>query len=495
MMMQSAATTPVAVTAAIDGPTFLDEYDCNLGDAKRTQRLKKIAAVMMEHPEESYPTLFEDEADLEGAYRFFNNTKIDFGQVISGHQAATLERASHYDEVLVLHDTTTFSWQRNDTMRWGLSELNKQSQGFYFHPSLVMTSDGLKCPLGYLTSEVYVMEKDMEHANFEEKKFWKDSFGLLDCKQTRWISGVQKSEALLDGKTSAIHVMDREGDDYAIFDAFLAHGWRFVIRLTHDREILSASGNKKEGYISDALKKAPVVATCCFNVTERIAGQKRPDEKKKHPPRKARQVTAEIRAQCIRMPCPRTKDKNDVNFDHLEVHVVEVKEINGPVGESPIHWMLVTTESIADIDAIFRIINIYRTRWGIEEYFKAIKTGCGYQKRQHDSAQSLLIALAVALPIAFRLLYLRHMERHEPEADALLVISKIQLDILRAHDDRLKRKRKFTVAIVLAAIAKLGGHRKQNGPPGWQTIGRGLEKLLAMEIGWNLAMLQGRDLS
>ena len=45
-------------------------------------------------------------------------------------------------------------------------------------------------------------------------------------------------------------------------------------------------------------------------------------------------------------------------------------------------------------------VDTYRSRWIIEAFFKAIGTGCGYNKRQLDSAQHLLFALALTLPVA-----------------------------------------------------------------------------------------------
>jgi hypothetical protein len=33
-------------------------------------------------------------------------------------------------------------------------------------------------------------------------------------------------------------------------------------------------------------------------------------------------------------------------------------------------------------------------------------------------------------------------------------------------------------------LAKLGGHLRSNEPPGWMVLGRGFERLLAIEIGW-----------
>jgi len=36
----------------------------------------------------------------------------------------------------------------------------------------------------------------------------------------------------------------------------------------------------------------------------------------------------------------------------------------------------------------------------------------------------------------------------------------------------------------MLAIAALGGHIKYNGPPGWQTLGAGMDYLLVAELGW-----------
>lgn len=35
------------------------------------------------------------------------------------------------------------------------------------------------------------------------------------------------------------------------------------------------------------------------------------------------------------------------------------------------------------------------------------------------------------------------------------------------------------------ALAELGGHLRNNRPPGWAILGRALERLFIMEIGWN----------
>jgi hypothetical protein len=36
-------------------------------------------------------------------------------------------------------------------------------------------------------------------------------------------------------------------------------------------------------------------------------------------------------------------------------------------------------------------------------------------------------------------------------------------------------------------LARMGGHLKHNGPPGWVILGRGFEKLLSLRKGWEMA--------
>jgi len=48
--------------------------------------------------------------------------------------------------------------------------------------------------------------------------------------------------------------------------------------------------------------------------------------------------------------------------------------------------------------------------------------------------------------------------------------------------------RKPTIREAMLAIAAEGGHIKNNGDPGWLVLGRGYEKLLHMELGFEVAM-------
>jgi len=176
----------------------------------------------------------------------------------------------------------------------------------------------------------------------------------------------------------------------------------------------------------------------------------------------------------------------------VPLNVVHVQETSVPASQVAVRWVLLTTLPVDTVEQVELVIDCYRRRWLIEEYFKAIKTGCAYEKRQLESSHTLLNALALFVPIAWRLLTLRYLARETPDDDAIAVLSERQIRILRARGKVLLGSRP-TVTALLMAVAAEGGHIKNNGDPGWQVLGRGYEKLLYMELGFVLGQQQPRS--
>ena len=167
----------------------------------------------------------------------------------------------------------------------------------------------------------------------------------------------------------------------------------------------------------------------------------------------------------------------------LSFNVVYVVERRPPAGEPPVEWFLLTDLPVANEEQIAFAVDCYRGRWMIEEYFKALKTGCQYEKRQLESAHSLLNAMAVLAPIAWPELQLRHLARDAPERAASTALSSVQLEVLHAVAKR-PLPSSPTVKEAMLAIARLGGHLPRNGDPGWLGLGRGMHDLLLLELGW-----------
>src|SRR4029077_9790487 len=115
----------------------------------------------------------------------------------------------------------------------------------------------------------------------------------------------------------------------------------------------------------------------------------------------------------------------------LPVNVIHVLERKPPRGQPAVEWFLLTNLPIDSDDAIAFAVDCYRARWTIEEYFKALKTGCQFEKRQLESAHSLLNALAILAPVAWRLLLLRHFARAKEKVSAANALTGKQLEVLR----------------------------------------------------------------
>ncbi len=163
-----------------------------------------------------------------------------------------------------------------------------------------------------------------------------------------------------------------------------------------------------------------------------------------------------------------------------------MREIDPPTDEEPVEWLLITTEPIDSEDNVLKVVDCYRGRWRIEELFKALKTGCAFEKRQLESRQTLLNALAIFVPIAWNLLRLRTAARSQESTPARLILDPDQIAVLRKASDA-PLPTALTARDAMLAIARLGGHLRSNGDPGWAVLGRGYQDLLMMVAGYRLA--------
>jgi hypothetical protein len=288
----------------------------------------------------------------------------------------------------------------------------------------------------------------------------------------RWLRGVATVKERLNEKTRVVHVMDREADTFPLMAALVEGGQSFVIRCVHDRLICPKT------YLSDLLAGAKTVVERIVVLSKR---KKKTALSAKQPAREGRSARLALSAISTTIPRPPAVDKGLP--DILQVNVVHVREVDPPPDCEPVDWRLVTTEPIAKRSDLERIVDCYRGRWLIEEYFKAIKTGCDYESRQMESLHTLLNTLALIVPIAWRLLLLRTLARQTPDVPATKALTKTQLAILAKRRYGLLPKG-ATVREAMLAVARMGGHIKNNGEPGWSVLGYGFQRLLALEEGW-----------
>ncbi len=425
-----------------------------------------MADRLAEHPDESFPKALDD-AGLEGAYRFFGNAKVTPEAILGPHLQRTAQRAAEVKRILVIHDTTEFEFG-GQTRRTGLGRLIRPGQGFFGHFALATTADGKRKPLGLLALEtVFRLDK----ATPKSRRRKRDNRG----ESARWVRAVDSAENKLDGRAHAIHVADREADTYSMLAA-LTDGQRwFVIRSFHDRILADTDvvGLKAAARAAKVTLRREVP----LSPRPRIKGPKG----KRHPARRFRIAKLSFATTSVEVLRPSSARTSSTRA--LRINVIHVFEHRPPAGEPAVEWFLLTNLPVDTADAVAFAVDCYRGRWTIEEFFKALKTGCQYERRQLESAHSLLNALAILAPVAWRLLLLRHLARSDKDAPASAALTQTQLDVLRAVAKKPLTS-KPTAREAMLAVAALGGHRPHNGDPGWLVVGRGMHDLLLLELGW-----------
>jgi hypothetical protein len=444
------------------------------GDARLSARAGLIGTKMCFSPGASFPTIFVENKDLEGFYRFVNNPKVDFITTLQPHieQTTSLVKQSQLP-VLLIHDSSQFKCESEKRIE-GLGPIRKGDQGFLGHFCLATQFGPGAKVLGVLGAKLWTRKKrrgKRKSARLIQRSKNRESL--------RWWDLIEKVDRQTGENVKPIHVTDREGDIFWLFSKLQQAKDRFVIRICHDRPLCFEEG---DGKLFDVLENAKTVCEREVTISKRAEAIFK-TKRKIYPPRKKRKVKLALSAKTVVIERAGHAELSLPAF--LQLNVVRAIELDPPPGEEPIEWCLATSEPIGTKADIERIIDIYCVRWTIEEYFKVVKTGCAFRKRQFESAQAIFNTLAFQLPIACKIYNLRKYV-DDGITDPKAIFTQVQIKLLRllVQDGRANFQ---TLSEALFALAALGGHIVCNGPPGWQILSRGMEKLLTMEVGWQCA--------
>ena len=456
-------------------PSILDELcGAELGDTRRVDRAMSIVRALHDDPSVSFPEATGgDAAKLKALYRFFSNPAVSMTALLAPHFATTWQRVKDIGRCFAIHDSSelTFEVTEEAQNRQGLERASKYTRCLRIHPTLMVAANGSRLPLGLGAMMSWARtEEDAQ----QRPEHWSE--------QDRWVEQALTIEKYKDEDKDidVIHLMDRDADSYDNLAKLLKAGARFVIRMQYDRTL----NVDDELTIKQALEKVEKSGRRDIKIGKR--GENRsPRDKKKHPPRQARTATVAIRGASVEVIRP---DKVSMReFEQLCVNVVEVSEVNRSQEQDKVAWYLLTTEPIDTEEQCWDVVDSYCTRWTIEEYFHALKTGCAVEERQLQSRDALEAMLGVMLPMAWRVLLMRYLPRVAPDAPATNLLSPTEIDVLQAAKPKMVPESP-TIKQVCLAVAALGGHLKRSGPPGWKTLWKGIRKLKEQHRGYLLAL-------
>ncbi len=433
-----------------------------LSDARLDKRVRRVVEQVAAAPSASFPSLMTSTADREALYRLLGNEKVTIEGLLAPHVAATKKRMTA-PLVRVAHDTTSLVYKGE---RDGLGAVTQQGRGFYAHCALAIAAGEHPVPLGILgvSTFAYTEAKERSKQTVSQMSVRCHHTPREDKVSARWEQLAIRVSAGLPEEVEAIHVMDREANDFAMLAALQRNGLRFVVRGSGAR--LTA---QPEGALREAMAQHEGRIFRRIEVTRRAARRAaaaRPD----------REAELAIRWSSITFKRPKWAQAEERS---LTMNVVHVYEPSPPKGLEPIEWFLLTSEKVDTIEDAAQVVDHYRARWVIEEYFKALKTGCAIERRQLTSYEALVRALGLFLPIAWKLLTLRTLSAGAPNAPARSVFDDEELVLLRVLLSKRRTDHHFpttpSVRDAMLAVAALGGHIKNNGDPGWLVLGRGFQ--------------------
>jgi hypothetical protein len=470
---------------------LVDEFsELLLPDPRLTRRVRSFVTSAGKSPAASLPQMLQDAAGLEGAYRLLNNPRVTFKALQESPRSRAAKRALGAADVVVVHDTTDVETPYAEPEEVGY--LNTGRSGYRAHVSLALSVEPERParPLGVLNVEACFSARKPGTQRKPVKR--QAMVHSKDKMYLRWHRGIEASSEALDDCASVVHVADREADSFPLFCKVLQLGDGCVFRLRNDR---SARLTDDEA-LDDEWSLLSVIASELQGSFERMVPLSKRGHKgittrqKTHPPREARGAVLHYSAAAVELKRPRNLPAKEYP-DSLHLSLLRVWEPSPPPGEKGVEWLLLTTESCDTPAEILRVVDIYRSRWMIEDFFKALKTGCLLEERQFESRHALLNLLALFLPIAVHLLLLRTCARDTPDAPATDVLAPLQLTVLRQLSHR-KMPANPTTRQALWALAGLGGHIANNGWPGWQVLGRAFTALAQALRPWELALATKR---
>lgn len=445
------------MTLELDVNTWAAEQfgACDLGDARRTARAVKMAAQFAANPSGSTPEQTETWGDCKAAYRLFDCGDVTPEGLATPHWKQTKARESgHY---LLLGDTTIVSFDGERELS-GLGIVTSGSaQGFLVHSSLMVTADRSHQVLGLAGQTIYYRQPVLQgETQLERLRRQRES--------EIWGQVIDQVGPPAEG-VRFTHVFDRGGDNFEVYCHLLLQRTDWVVRAAQlTRTIVTPAGKQALG---DYLQACPVAGTYELEV-----------KANHHQP--ARTALVEVRLGLIGLPIPRDHGRfaEECGITFIAMYAVEVREVNPPKGAEPLRWVLLTSHAVTTFEEALEVITYYEQRPLIEEFHKALKTGCRLEDRLYETAPRWEAVTAMLSIVAVRLLQLKTVAQAEPNRPAEAMVPPKWIVMLSAV--RKGRNKQIRTAYeFMRALAGLGGHlgRKRDGEPGWITLWRGFNKL------------------
>lgn len=444
----------------------------DLNDSRLDKRLLKVSSNLINNPSESIQTAIGSWSDTKAAYRLFDNEKLNEQAILNVHQEKTLERLTKSNDIvhLAIQDTTKLNYTHHPKKQ-GLGKLHKSSNytnplmGCLLHSTLLVNNNGL--PLGLLDQKIY------KHTETIKKS---KQTPITKKESYRWIESLQNTNKLTKDK-NVITICDRESDIFEFFVEAQRLNAKILLRASYNRILFNSKHHEHEN-LWPYMQKQDVIISNVLNLPAR---HNKP----------ARKAILDIRFAPVVIKPPQRAPKAKIEkLPDVNLYAVYIIEPNPPENTEQLEWMLLTNMEITNDKDALQIANWYRVRWQIENFHRVLKSGCKVEDCRLETYERLKKIITLKSIIAFRLLWLTHINRNDPEESCDKVLTKPEWQALYCKINKTNKlpNKPPTVKNAISMIAKLGGFlgRKNDGHPGMTYIWRGWSKLREITELWEI---------
>jgi Transposase DDE domain len=400
--------------------------------------------------------------------RFLGNAKVTTARLIESWSEGTAV-AAEGRHVLAIQDTSEINFATTPQRRRGLGEIGHgNTRGVLLHPMLAVDAESGNC-LGLLNGEVWTRKgrRTVSH----------DQRDLSDKESQRWIATALAAKPLLAKAAMVTMLGDRESDIFALYASAAEEQFHVIARSMHDRKLADDSGLYAAGEAMTIVEQRAIVLPARAQRAERTA-------------------LLDLRFGAVKLARPQTRFLRHLPKS-LSLTLVDVREAEPQAGIEPLHWRLLTTHPVTTAEEAWRIVEWYKRRWLIEQFFRILKTqGFRLEDSQVETAERLLKLVAIAAKaavITLQLVQARDGRDHQPvriafDAEEVATLAAFNRN-LEAQSKRLRNPHPpDSLAWAAWIIARLGGWDgyPSSKPPGPITMKHGLEYFHAAAAGWSL---------
>ena len=476
----------------MDGWIMEEMQSADLRDKRLERRLVGLLDSLSKSSTASIPAACNDRAEMVAAYRFFDNEKVEFENVLDPHIDATCKRVAQQPVALLVQDTTELDLTRPSSQMQGTGPLHQGKRcGALLHPLIAFTTDGT--PLGTVYAQAWSREAktDKPRLSANKRRVASNQKPLSEKETYRWLETAEQCQAIKAEcpETQLIMVADRESDITEVIDYCNSQDdFDWVIRGGVDRILSKSSKTEASTKVRDELLRGKTRLEKQMPIRSRISWGSA--SLKQHPSqadRDAREITCTVHAGKVSLNDPR-RDPTQRKTAGVSVNAVLVSEVDPPEGVQSVEWLLLTSLPIRNRKQIEAIIDHYEKRWVIELYFKVLKSGCKIESRRFEHMDRFLPALALYMIVAWRSLYICRVSRTQEDSSCELVYEKAEWQSVWQMVKRSPPPKKPPGLMEMTKImAQLGGYvnRKNSAPPGPQTTWIGLQRMHDIASCWN----------